>query len=334
MLGSGGVLGEAWLSGVLAGLEDGAGFDLRRCEYFVGTSAGAIVATRLAAGVALERPRPPAGGEETTPRMPDPPPPETRPAGAAALAGRALSWGMTLFSPIVSLGIGVATPGAALARRAVLQAMPRPDQGIDWIAADVDALGVRFDGRLRINVVARSSGRRVVFGRPGAPSAQVGEAVAASCAVPWLFRPVAIGGIEYVDGGIWSPTNLDAAPAGRGSRVLCLSPTGGLTVADPLVSAASRGSRAVTAIEASVVRARGASVTLVVPDRECAAAIGQDLMDRSRRRRVLARAYAQGTELGRRAAAENGHLRRRGPQATTPEASVTARSGTRSRRPR
>ncbi len=50
VLGGGGVLGEAWLMGVLAGIEDGAGLDLRECEAFVGTSAGALVAAHLVAG--------------------------------------------------------------------------------------------------------------------------------------------------------------------------------------------------------------------------------------------------------------------------------------------
>ena len=50
------MLGEAWMMGVLAGLEDGSGFDLRDCESFVGTSAGAIVAAHLAAGRSPRRP--------------------------------------------------------------------------------------------------------------------------------------------------------------------------------------------------------------------------------------------------------------------------------------
>ncbi|HET6551154.1 MAG TPA: patatin-like phospholipase family protein, partial [Solirubrobacter sp.] len=50
VLGVGGTLGEAWLRGVLGGLEAGAGLDFRRCEYFLGTSAGSIVAATLAAG--------------------------------------------------------------------------------------------------------------------------------------------------------------------------------------------------------------------------------------------------------------------------------------------
>ena len=54
----------------------------------------------------------------------------------------------------------------------------------------------------------------MIFGAPDAPKATVAQAVLASCAVPWIFAPVEIGEREYVDGGVWSPTNLDAIPAG------------------------------------------------------------------------------------------------------------------------
>ena len=64
-----------------------------------------------------------------------------------------------------------------------------------------------------------------MFGAPGSPPASVAQAVLASCSIPWVFAPVEIGGREYVDGGVWSPTNLDATPARRGTEVLCLNPT-------------------------------------------------------------------------------------------------------------
>ncbi|MDX6678531.1 MAG: hypothetical protein QOE31_2583, partial [Solirubrobacteraceae bacterium] len=44
VLASGGTLGEAWMSGLLAGIEDATGHDFRRTESFVGTSAGSLVA--------------------------------------------------------------------------------------------------------------------------------------------------------------------------------------------------------------------------------------------------------------------------------------------------
>ena len=111
-------------------------------------------------------------------------------------------------------------------------------------ASHLDALGARFDGRLRVAAVDRRSGRRVMFGAPGAPPAAVSQAVLASCAVPGIFAPVRIGDRDYVDGGVWSPTNLDAAPAGRGSSVLCLVPTaleGGLAPLRAFSPAAGRG---------------------------------------------------------------------------------------------
>ena len=59
VLAGGGIVGEAWMHGVLAGIEDAARVDFRDVEAFVGTSAGSIVAARLAAG--RRPPRPKAG---------------------------------------------------------------------------------------------------------------------------------------------------------------------------------------------------------------------------------------------------------------------------------
>ncbi len=291
VLGAGGVLGEAWLSGVLGGIEDAAGVAFAGCEYLIGTSAGALVCARLAGAQPLERPPKRDRAE--------PPPASAPPHPAHALAGHAAAWALTIGSPLVPLGLALAAPGGALARMAALRTLRRPEAELDHIAVRVDAFGVRFDGRLRVTAVARASGRRVVFGRPGAPAASVGAAVAASCTVPWLFRPRVINGVEYVDGGVWSPTNLDAAPAARGMRVLCLSPTAGVHGSDPLIAAVRRLSRSVTAIEAAALRARGAQVTVLTPDAASTAAIGTDLMAREHRSAVLAAAYAQGMALAR-----------------------------------
>lgn len=51
--------------------------------------------------------------------------------------------------------------------------------------------------------------RRVVFGGHGGLRPALGDAVAASCAVPGYFSPVEIDGVRYVDGGVRSPTNAD-----------------------------------------------------------------------------------------------------------------------------
>ncbi len=132
-----------------------------------------------------------------------------------------------------------------------------------------------------------------MFGEPGAPPASVSQAVLASCAVPGIFAPVRIGDREYVDGGVWSPTNLDAAPARRGSSVLCLVPTaleGGLA---PLRAF----SLTALAAETLAVRSRGAEVRTIVPDARSGAAMGANLMDPGRSEDVLDAAFAQGRAL-------------------------------------
>jgi NTE family protein len=140
--------------------------------------------------------------------------------------------------------------------------------------------------------VDKRTGKRVVFGAPGAPRAGVGQAVAASCAIPWVFAPVSIGGREYVDGGAWSVTNLDAAPARRDTQVLCLDPTGGRS---GVLFAAFRVG---VAVELQLLRTRGARVRHLIPDAPAVAAMGPNFMARGTVRASLAAGFAQGRALG------------------------------------
>ncbi len=296
VLGGGGVLGEAWMMGVLAGIEDGSGFDLRDCESFVGTSAGSIVAAHLAAGRSPRRPS--AAGTELDVAQDQP----ARGLAVAAMAAirRAGSFALAASSTFAPLALGASAPGGAVLRALMLRGLPGPADTLapsDTLAplrTQVEATGARFDGRLRVTAVDRGNGRRVVFGRPGAPDATVAQAVQASCTVPWLFAPVRIKDREYVDGGVWSPTNLDAAPAGHGTHVLCLNPTASLTSAQTLLAVIRNVSRTAVSLESLVLRRRGASVQTVAPNAECAAAMGSNFMDSEPRTRVLCAGYRQG----------------------------------------
>lgn len=293
VLGGGGVLGEAWMMGVLAGIEDAATLDFRDCEYFVGTSAGSIVGAHLAAG---QRPRRPSGNR----------PPDTASTGpvdelereGVPAARRAGAWALALASTFAPLALGVAAPGGALMRAALLARVPRPPGTLDQLGRHIAGLEARFDGRLRVATVDKASGRRVMFGSPGAPRASVADAVAASCSVPWLFAPVQVGNREYVDGGVWSPTNADAAPSGPGSRVLCLNPTASLAGSADVIGVFRRISQTAAAIESLALRRRGAEVQMVRPSAQCAQVMGSNLMDRQPAGRVLQAGYRQGLELG------------------------------------
>ena len=293
VLGAGGVVGEAWITGVLAGLEESAGLDFRDCEYLAGTSAGSIVAANLAAGRSPRRPG-------TSRREGEQAPADERdePGPVQALARATLRWGLAMGNPLVMRAVPLAGPAQALSRAALLRVLPEGNVPLDGLRRGIDSLGVRFDGRLRVATVAARSGRRVVFGAPGAPAASVADAVAASCAIPGYFRPVEIGGRQYVDGGVWSPSNLDVAPVGADARVLCLNPTAALTGGVSPLGPLGAAVRATAALEATAARTRGAKVRIISPDRDATQAIGGRFMDPRRSDGALAAGYQQGLAAG------------------------------------
>jgi NTE family protein len=289
VLAAGGILGDAWMSGLLAGIEDETGLDFREVESYVGTSAGSIVAARLAAGT---RPRRPRGRQAGA----DPGFVRDVPRRRRSIARDAARFAALPLAP-TALALGAAA--GSLVRRAALAALPDGRDGLDHLHAEIARSRVRFDGRLRVCAVDKGTGRRVVFGRPGAPPADVADAVVASCAIPAIFRPVTIGGRTYVDGGIWSLSNLDVAPAGRGTEVLCLLPSGsvGFALASPL-GAFRAAAAAATEVEALALRARGARPRVIGPDREAAAVMGSNFMDPARARQAHAAGYRQGRSVG------------------------------------
>jgi NTE family protein len=106
VLGVGGLVGEAWMAGFLAGIEQRTGVDLRHADAYVGTSAGSIVAATLAAGVSPRRPHQadaaPAHGHAT------------RRLDVALRRARRSS--LEAAYPFASLAIDAAEPAIALAR--------------------------------------------------------------------------------------------------------------------------------------------------------------------------------------------------------------------------
>ncbi|MEJ7785761.1 MAG: patatin-like phospholipase family protein [Solirubrobacteraceae bacterium] len=305
VLAAGGVVGEAWMTGWLRGVSEVLGIDFREVEVFVGTSAGSIVCASLAAG---REPRPADVAKGPSAARPESAAPASVPAARALVGAVARGLG-ALSAPLAGPALVAGAPGGAIARRTILSRVPEGRRSLSSLRREVDGWGARFDGRLRICTVDVASGRRVVFGAPGAPEASVGEAVEASCAVPGIFRPVTIGDRVHVDGGAWSLTNLDVAPVGRDTHVLCLSVAGGRVDTSPagLMRAAARPA---VALEAALLRRRGARVTVVGPDQEAAAALGANLLDPRASGGALQHGYRQGlaADGGRRRSAERRDL--------------------------
>jgi NTE family protein len=282
------MLDEAWMAGVLAGIEDATGFDMRRCEYFVGTSAGSLLAARLAAGQAPARPPTVVPTARQAP---------SEGAAPVRLARRTAAWALALGSPLAPATLGMIEPGGALARAIVLRVIPEPTDTPVRVREALARIKAVFDGRLRIVAVERRRGRRTVFGQPGAPVATVAEAVEASCAIPWLYAPVRIAGRAYVDGSFWSPTNLDVAPAHRGTHVLCLNPIAGLPGPHPALTLARESSRARMLLESQSLRGQGALVRLVSPDASSVRELSRPTRARAPDVRALTAGYRQGLTL-------------------------------------
>ena len=186
MLGAGGVIGDAFHRGVLRALHE-SGYDARTADVVVGTSAGAMV------GAFLRKP------QAVSPRAVGP--------DEATVHGERLSRVPEL-TPFLS---ALRRPWKAKLSVLASSLLPTGRHSTEFIAAGARLHhGADWPAEpLWIVAVRRRDGRRVVFGREGAPQTDVAHAVAASCAIPGFFHPVEIDGESYVDGGAHSPTNAD-----------------------------------------------------------------------------------------------------------------------------
>ncbi len=296
VLGAGGVLGGAWLTGGLDALARETGWDPGSADHIVGTSAGSVIGAFTAAGV------PPwfmvahSRGEVFDGLKGS----DGRPAAEADRAGGARyrlarslpipgpgSWRLALSSlaqpmrhtPVamtagwIPRGFVSTDPLKEVVRRAV------PAGWVDhpsfWaVACDY------------------ATGDRVPFGRPGAPTAELADAVAASCAIPGFYAPVRIGGRRYVDGGVRSASNVDLL-AGLGlDVVISMNPTStwepaGGSVLDRMVGVTRAASGRRLGHEARRLRQEGTDVILIQPVADDLAVMGRNLMSGRRRNEVI-----------------------------------------------
>lgn len=294
VLGGGGVLGGTWAIGALCALEQTHGFAATAADVIVGTSAGSVLGALLGCGVSPEQLREhnneevvsggPLAGYHWDPLEatggPRPALPRLPAPGSLRLIGSSLR----------HLG--------QLPTTAVLSAfLPEGRKSLDKVGHLVDAVTPKagWAPRSGIWVVAMDyeTGKRVVFGRSGAPVAQLPAAVMASCAIPGWFTPVVIGGRAYVDGGAASATSVDVIAHAGLDEVYVIAPMVSFASDHPKTIGAQlerRWREQVTrncVAEANLVRKTGAKVTILGPGPMDLEAIGANLMDASRRAKVL-----------------------------------------------
>jgi NTE family protein len=284
VLGAGGVLGGAWLVGALHALASETGWDPGGADYIVGTSAGSMVGALLACGVPPDYMVARSRGEGISGR-----------AGGGVYrldrTGLALgpgSWRLAAaslarpyrYSPaaVVSGWLPRGLVSTEPLKRTIRRACPSgwaPHPNYWAVAVDY------------------GTGRRVVFGRTEAPAAELADAVAASCAIPGFYRPVEIGGRTYVDGGVYSMSNLDVLRDEPLDLVIALNPMSSLhageprTIVDRLAFRLRQAAGRRLGSEAKRLRAAGMEVVLIQPTVQDLDAMGTNLMSAGRRPQVI-----------------------------------------------
>ncbi|MDK3256901.1 patatin-like phospholipase family protein [Blastococcus capsensis] len=313
VLGGGGVVGQAYHSGVLAVLQHDFAFDARRADMVVGTSAGSITGALLRLGVSAENlaawtvKAPLSGTEDVLRQMAEAPVPELAPFRAWELLRRPLRLpgrhmvARALTRPLqfrpMAAGMALMAPG----RHDILEQLAalRELEGPGWPEPD-----------LWICAVRRRDGRRVVFGRPGTEKAPLHLAIGASCAVPGYFAPVRIGRHTYLDGGVHSPTNA-AVLRGQGlDVVIVIAPMSGPAGWRPgVLPAARRYSDRLLQREVRALEADGIRTVVFTPGPGEQQVMGTDMMSRSRLDEVVQQSFL-----------------RAGAQAATPEVAELLRA--------
>lgn len=298
VLGAGGVLGAAWMTGMLPSLAQRLPGGIGSVDLIAGTSAGSVIAAALRCGVTIEEmvayQRGQGTGLLSDPGLqvtdgPLPPLPHWRP-GSPALVRATLLRPHRVHPWVAASGWLPSGRGQHSALRAMLDAVHgRAPAQPGW---DPSRPGW-VPGRTWIVAVDYDSGQRVVFGQDGAPAARLADAVVASCSIPGWYSPVRIGGRRYVDGGVRSVTSLDLMAGAGLDEVYVLAPMASIVPDRParaLERAERRFRRMITRgllRAAQALRAAGVRVTVLTPGPEDLAAIGYNLMDPRRREAVL-----------------------------------------------
>jgi NTE family protein len=290
VLGAGGITGIAWLLGALEAVHRHTGWDPGTADVLTGTSAGAVAATVLASGAE-------PGSLLAMAEQPQLLDARIRQATAGASSGgrRGPGWPGSVAHGVS--GLLVADPRRRVASLAgFLPRGLRSGDEIRGLTHEAVQGGWPAHTNLRLHACDFRSGHRVTFGGPDAPPATLADALVASCAVPGYYRPVRIGGRDYVDGGLTSFSNADALLDQQCDVVLCLSPFSSRARGSLLDTTLFGPMRRVTAWrlaqEAAQLRATGTRVVVVEPAGAELQAMGLNVMDRGRSRLVLETAVA------------------------------------------
>jgi NTE family protein len=242
VLGGGGFAASAWEAGLISGVAR-TGVDLRDCDMFLGTSSGARVAVHLASRSSLD---------ELFHRQLGPVPGGSGPTFAVDWHRVRTEWARAkeigggsaaILRRVGELALEMAASDGGERRKVVAAQLPTrtwPEKALLIVAVNAETGERRaFDRNTGIDLV---------------------DAVMATTAF-WGWPPAFFDGHHYIDGGFYSSVNADLASGFDQVLVLALRPPAAS------LSLASLDD----AVES--LRAAGAEVEVVHPDKDCLEAL-------------------------------------------------------------
>jgi NTE family protein len=323
--------------GALEALEAETGWRAVDAERIVGTSAGSVIGALAASGVPPEYMSAYAAGRT----LDDVADAESRAAATAQRASAGdyhLQWALPPIGP-GSWRLAMSTllqPHRHSPAALIAGWLPRGFVSTAPIREVIETFVTEWPERFWAIAADYGTGRRVAFGHENAPPAAVGDAVAASCAIPGFYHPVTIAGRRYVDGGICSVSNLDLLCDAGLDLVICLNPmsslaqaTGG-SPADRMAAIMRSAAGRRLGHEARKLRESGTRVLILQPGEKDVALMGFNLMSGARRLEVMEQARRSVAQELRAVRARRAPL----PERTAPRRRPAAARGRTARRRR
>jgi predicted acylesterase/phospholipase RssA len=233
VLGGGGFTGGVYQIGALRALDLlSVNKSVNQFDVYVGTSAGALIASLAANGVTPEQMMRVVNNQTPTPfrdinldmllrpnyrefvlrgvKLP------LQLAGLARVLGRNLR---TFSSVDLAIALAEALPSGLYTgsgiERYVRTVLSDPDRTDDFRLLETE---------LYLAATDLDTCERIVLGAEGWDDVPISRAVAASAALPMVYKPVEVKGRELVDGGIVSTTNIDIAVEAGAEFIVVVNP--------------------------------------------------------------------------------------------------------------
>jgi NTE family protein len=233
VLGGGGFTGGVYEIGALRALDLLAvNRTVNQFDVYVGTSAGSFVASLAANGVTPEEMMRVVNQQVPTPFHDVDRGTLMRPnlvefaQAAALLPLRMLGLGRNLLGHIRSVSVIDFAVGVAEALPSGLYDSSAVQDYLERVLSDPDRTNDfrLLENELYLTATDLDTCERIVLGGPEWDDVPISRSVAASTALPMVYKPVEVKGRHLIDGGIRSTTNVDVAVERGAKFVIVVNP--------------------------------------------------------------------------------------------------------------